>query len=116
MTVQHNLSESLRFNDIIEGYQEILSRQVNAALDKKEMDKDAYIYFISQECTVDSIDDVYDHFEHIFNELAAYHLDRIQKRIIKGAEMLDGMSKSDPRYSQYLKLYDSLIERIKQNE
>lgn len=115
MTDQLNLSEKSRLTELASGYQEVLNRQVNAALEKNEMDREMYIHFISQFCPLDSTDSIYYHFETLFTELAEYHRNRLQERILKGAEILDKMSRNDPRFPRYMAHYDSLVKRLKDN-
>ncbi|MDN4069243.1 hypothetical protein QYF50_15430 [Paenibacillus vini] len=116
MTEQLNLSEKSRLTELAREYQEILNRQLNAALENNEMDRETYIYFISQDFPQDSRDSIFDHFGSIFNELAEYHRNRLQDRILKGAEMLDKMSRNDPRFPRYMEHYDNLVNKLKDSE
>lgn len=101
---------------LIATYQEILMRQVQAAFDKQELDEQTYFYFFQEECTEETEAGVYEHYQQLFNHLAEYHRQKLRERILKGAEMLDSMGKQDPRYPKYMKLYDSLVEKLKNSE
>lgn len=95
-------------------YQNILNRQIGAAVERKEMDDLTGRRFLSRTCTAETKEGVYDHFDALFKELAAYHEQRLQQRVIKGAEVLDSLDKEDARYEPYMRLYDSLTTRLQQ--
>ncbi|MEK4512882.1 hypothetical protein [Paenibacillus sp. FSL K6-2524] len=108
-------SEKSLIIELIDYYQEVLNRQVNIALEHKEMDDQTYIGFISEECTEETVDAVYDHFEILFISLMEYHRERLWQRILKGAEFIDSLDKSDPRFYKAVEKYDALCEKYKQS-
>lgn len=102
-------------NKMIMNYKAVLTRQINAAIERNEMDADIGIELIDRPCAAASEDEVWDHFEALFKELAAYHEQRLQQRVIKGAEVLDSLDKQDERYGPYMRLYDSLTTRLQRS-
>lgn len=101
---------------LITEHQKVLNRQIGAALDHGEMDEVTGRLFFSRTCTAETTEGVYDHFDALFKELAAYHEQRLQQRVIKGAEVLDSMDKQDERYAPYMRLYDSLDKRLQRSQ
>ncbi|QWU15698.1 hypothetical protein SAMN04487895_12746 [Paenibacillus sophorae] len=119
MTDKRSESRSWNTEDkgrLVAQYQEILIRQVQAAFDSKEMDEVTYQRFMTEDCLAESKSEICDHFDRLFKELAAYHQERLQQRILKGAELLDSTSKDDPKYPEYMRLYDALVGRLQESQ
>lgn len=110
------LNESQNFSEddeqLIARYQEMLMRQVGSAYEKGEMEPDVYMLFMSKVCEADTRDGIYDHFEIMFNELADYHEERLQARIIKGAEYIENIGPNHQKYKAALCRYNELCEQL----
>ncbi|WP_025693062.1 hypothetical protein [Paenibacillus zanthoxyli] len=118
MTDKRSESQSWSSEDkgrLVAQYQEILIRQVQAAFDSKEMDEVTYQRFMTEDCSEETKEGILDHFYLIFKELAAYHQERLQQRIFRGAELLDSTNKDDPKYPEYMRLYDDLVRRLQES-
>lgn len=96
--------------ELIQSYQNILSRQITKAYEAKQMDADTYARFAAMTCEEETMQGIFDHYAAAFAELTEYHRGRLHQRMLNGAELLDGMRKDDPRYPKYIKAYDALAE------
>lgn len=116
MTEPHSESpNSTEDNEqLIARYQEILMRQVEAAYEKGEMEPDVYMLFMSRVCEEDTREGIYTYFQAAFDELADYHEDRLQSRILKGAEYIESIGQDHPKYKAAIKRYDELCNQLQE--
>lgn len=118
MTEQHSESQNSTEDkdQLIERYQEILMRQVEAAYEKGDMEPDVYMLFMSKVCEAETKGEVYEYYQDVFAELADYHENRLQERIIKGAEYIESIGPDHPKYRAALKRYDSLCDQLQEQK
>ncbi|MFW5437095.1 hypothetical protein [Paenibacillus apiarius] len=112
------VNESTKSTDHIElinRYQEMFNRQVEQAFQVGEMDEDTYREFMSEACTSDNVDDIYNHFYNLFTQLVEYHQGRLSERIIKGAEFIESIGKDDPKYEAAMRKYDALCSMLQES-
>lgn len=116
MTEQHNESPNYAEDNeqLVARYQEMLIRQVEAAYQKGEMEPDAYLNFLSKVCEADTREGIHDHFEAVFNELADYHEERLQERIIKGAEYIEKIGTNHQKYKAAMNKYNHLCNQLQE--
>ncbi|GIP55920.1 hypothetical protein [Paenibacillus vini] len=103
-------------DQLIERYQEILMRQVEAAYEKGDMEPDVYMLFMSKVCEAETKEEAYDYYQDVFAELADYHEDRLQARILKGAEYIESIGPEHPHYTAAMKKYDDLCEQLNEQK
>lgn len=101
---------------LIARYQEILIRQVEAAHEKGDMEPDIYMLFMSKVCEADTREGIYDHFQGAFDELADYHENRLQERIIKGAEYIESIGTKHKHYQAAVQKYDRLCQELQEQK
>ncbi|MUG24916.1 hypothetical protein GNQ08_21360 [Paenibacillus macerans] len=118
MTEQHKKSLNyVEFNEqLIARYQELLLRQVEGAYRKGEMEPDAYLNFLSVVCEADTRNGIYDHFEGVFGDLIDYHEERLQARILKGAEYIESIGPQHPKYAAAVRKYNALCEKLQEQQ
>lgn len=97
-------------------YQKIFLRQLEGAYQSKKLDDVTYQKLKTVNCTAQTKQEIFDHFDRLFNELVEYYQERLRERIYKGAKMLDAMGKDHPKYQLYMALYDELCEELKHSE
>lgn len=116
MTEQHSESPNCAEDNeqLIARYQDMLIRQVEAVYQKGEMEPDAYLNFLSKVCEADTRESIYDHFETVFNELADYHEERLQERIIKGAEFIERIGPHHQKYKAAMNKYNNLCDQLQE--
>lgn len=118
MTDQYNVLRSYIEDEsqLARRYQNVLIRQVEGAHERGRMKSDMYLYFLSQVCEVNTRNEIFDHFEVVFNELAEYHENQLQERIIRGAEFIDSIGPEHPQYKAAIQKYNLLCEQLQQGK
>ena len=111
----HNSAEQENIRLIVR-YQTMFIRQIEAAYQLKNMDEITYSRFKNITCMAANKEEVCDHFNQLFLDLADYYRDLLRERILKGVEFIDSLSNSDPRRSAALAKYDRLYEELKNSE
>lgn len=103
-------------DQLIERYQEILMRQVEAAYEKGDMEPDVYMLFMSRVCEAETKEEVYDYYQDVFGELADYHEDRLQARILIGAEYIESIGPQHKNYQAATRKYDDLCNQLQEQK
>ncbi|OPG98640.1 hypothetical protein B2I21_09890 [Chryseobacterium mucoviscidosis] len=98
---------------LIMRYQIMLVSHLENALKNGRIDEHTFTRLKSQGCIAQTHDEILDHFEGSFRELLAYYQDRLRERIVKGAEFIDSLSPTDPRWEPALEKYDRLCEQLR---
>lgn len=97
---------------LITAYQEMVTRQLCEAKETGEMDDETFDRMIMNRCTATTRQGIADHFADVFDELVAYHKNKLLERIENGAAFIDALPKDDPRYPRAVERYEALHERL----
>jgi hypothetical protein len=71
---------------------------------------------MSRVCEAETRDGIYDHFATVFDNLVDYHADRLQSRIIKGAEYIEFIGPHHPKYRAAVHKYNALCEQLQEQQ
>ena len=88
--------------------QKTLDRLLSKAFELNKISEDDYKRLSAEVCDSESWDEVFDHFERMYDQFREAMYDHLLRRIQKGAEYLENTSLSEKERERGMKLYDQL--------
>lgn len=98
--------------ELISRFQEMFARHAEMAFQQGRIDEFAYRKFLSEPCTATTREEVFDHYESMYNDLLQMLRNNLLYRIVRGAEFIESLDKNDPRYERAMAKYDRLVEEL----
>lgn len=106
------LPELESIEELKQGMQDMLLRQIDTAKAAGEMDEVTHQSFVSMFCEERTRSGVLDYYEKLFHELEEYHYHHLLHRLQKGAEYIESIDKANPMYAKAVKKYDAISDKI----
>lgn len=92
--------------------QDMLLRQIDTAKAAGEMDEFTHQSIVNRFCEEKTRSGVLDYYAKIFSEIEEYHYHHLLHRLIKGAEFIESITTTDPRYVKAMQKYDAISVKV----